>query len=156
MLGSLKFDTFEVQQGSAVAQADSDIAGTLLNMDLDEVKSVYVTERSDIYSRYLRAIPSIPNPVTVFVYTHHSFQVKQKGLRNTHFQAFNKATTFETDDYSVLPPMDDFRRTLFWEPEVKTDAEGKATVEFYNNSSCHEMYISCEGMTPEGKFMVNE
>lgn len=156
MLGSLKFDTFEVQQGSAVAQADSDIAGTLLNMDLDEVKSVYVTERSDIYSRYLRAIPSIPNPVTVFVYTHHSFQTKQKGLRNTHFQAFNKATTFETDDYSVLPPMDDFRRTLFWEPEVKTDAEGKATVEFYNNSSCHEMYISCEGMTPEGKFMVNE
>jgi len=115
-----------------------------------------VTEKSDIYSRYLRTIPSIPNPVTVFVYTHHSFQVKQKGLRNTHFHAFNKATTFETDDYSVLPPMDDFRRTLFWEPEVKTDAEGKATVEFYNNSSCHEMYISCEGMTPEGKFMVNE
>lgn len=156
MLGSLKFDVFEVMQGSAVAQADSDIAGTLLNMDLDEVKAVYVTERSDVYTRYLRALPSIPNPVTVFVYTHHSFQVKQKGLRNTHFQGFNKASTFETDDYSVLPPMDDFRRTLFWEPDVKTDTEGKATVEFFNNSSCHEMYVSCEGMTPDGKFMVNE
>jgi hypothetical protein len=156
MLGSIKFDKFEIMQGSMVAQDDPDIAGTLLNMDLDEVKSVYVTERSDVCSRYLNTIPSIPNPVVVFVYTHHSFQVKQKGLRNTHFQGFNKASTFETDDYSVLPPMDDFRRTLFWEPEVKTDAEGKATVEFFNNSSCHEMYISCEGMTPEGKFMVNE
>lgn len=156
MLGSLKFDRFEIQQGSIVAQTDSDIAGTLLNMGIDEVKSVYVTENANAYTRYLLTIPSIPSAVTVFVYTHHSFQVKQKGLRNTHFQGYNKATTFEMDDYSVLPPMEDYRRTLFWEPEVKTDAEGKATVEFFNNSSCHEMYISCEGMTADGKFMVNE
>ena len=38
----------------------------------------------------------------------------------------------------------------------KTDANGKATLEFWNNSSCHEMHISCEGMTAKGKFMVNE
>lgn len=156
MLGTIKFEIFDILQGSIVAQTDLDIAGTLLNMGLDEVKSVYVTENSTAYTRYLNTIPSIPNPVVVFVYTHHSFQVKQKGLRNTHFQGYNKATTFEMDDYSVLPPMEDYRRTLFWEPEVKTDAEGKATVEFFNNSSCHEMYISCEGMTADGKFMVNE
>lgn len=155
-LGSLKFDRFDIQQGSAVAQADDDPAGNLLRTEIDEVKSVYVTENANAYLRYLRTVPSIPNAVTVFVYTHHKFQVKQKGLRNTHFQGYNKPSTFVMEDYSALPPMEDYRRTLFWEPDVKTDAEGRATVEFFNNSSCHEMYISCEGMTPEGKFMVNE
>ena len=39
---------------------------------------------------------------------------------------------------------------------VKTDAQGKAKVEFFNNSTCQEMYISVEGMTEDGKVLVNE
>lgn len=161
LLGSLKFDTFDIQEKSAVAMAEAedpmgDLAGKTLNTFIDEVKAVYVTEDATAYQRYVRTIPTIPGAVTVFVYTHHTFPVKQKGLRNTHFQGYNKPSTFETEDYSTLPPIEDYRRTLFWVPEVKTDAEGKATVEFFNNSSCHEMYISCEGMSPEGKLMVNE
>lgn len=144
-----KFDTFEILQSS---MADLDIPYTI-----DEVKSVYVTENSNAYKRYLLTVPSIPNPVTLFVYTHNrDFRAPQKGLRTTHFQGYNKPSTFEMDDYSTLPPMEDYRRTLFWEPNVKTDANGKATLEFWNNSSCHEMHISCEGMTAKGKFMVNE
>ena len=147
-MGSTKFDKFEVLSPSLV---DLDMP-----LFIDEIKSVYVTENSTAYKRYLYTVPSIPNAVTVFVYTHKKMAYKQKGLRNTHFQGYNKPSTFEMEDYSVLPPMEDFRRTLFWEPNVKTDAQGNATVEFWNNSSCHEMHISCEGMTPEGKFMVNE
>ena len=52
--------------------------------------------------------------------------------------------------------MEDFRRTLFWNPDVKTDASGKAHVEFYNNSSAHEMLLSVEGMTGDGTFLTNE
>jgi hypothetical protein len=29
-------------------------------------------------------------------------------------------------------------------------------VEFFNNSTCEEMYISVEGMTPDGKILINE
>lgn len=155
-LGNIQFDKFDIIQGSAVAQSDDDPAGNLMRTEIDEVKSVYVTEKADAYKHYLWTVPSIPNPVTVFVYTHHSYQTKQKGLRNTYFQGYNKPSTFEMDDYSTLPPMEDYRRTLFWEPDVKTDAEGKATIEFYNNSSCHEMYISCEGLTPDGQFLINQ
>lgn len=124
---------------------------------LDEVKAVYVSEDPNAYKRYLLC-PDLmgKNPVTLFVYTHYSLPYKQKGLRNTHFQGYNKPSTFEMDDYSALPPMEDYRRTIFWEPNVKTDEQGRATVEFFNNSSCHEMYISCEGMTKQGKLMVNE
>ena len=70
--------------------------------------------------------------------------------------ASNEASTFKMEDYSVLPPMEDFRRTIYWNPNVITDAEGKAKVEFYNNSTCKEMYISVEGMSPEGQMLTNE
>ncbi len=79
-----------------------------------------------------------------------------KGLRRTYFQGFNKSSTFKMEDYSVLPPMADFRRTIYWNPNVRTDSEGKAKIEFYNNSTCEEMYISAEGMSDDGRVIVNE
>jgi uncharacterized protein YfaS (alpha-2-macroglobulin family) len=55
-----------------------------------------------------------------------------------------------------LPPTEDFRRTLFWDANVKTDQDGKAKVEFYNNSSAKEFFISAEGMTADGKLLISE
>lgn len=37
-----------------------------------------------------------------------------------------------------------------------TDKYGNATVEFYNNSSCTQMYISIAGMTRDGRFVSKE
>jgi hypothetical protein len=96
------------------------------------------------------------NPVIFYVYQHPLFGFKQKGLRRTHFDGFNVPTAFEMEDYSVMPPAEDFRRTLYWEPNLKTDNRGRATVEFFNNSSCTSMFISAEGMTEDGKFIINE
>ena len=50
------------------------------------------------------------------------------------------------------------RHTPYWfcQPDIMTDAQGKAKVEFFNNSTCEEMYISVEGMTQNGKVLVNE
>ena len=79
-----------------------------------------------------------------------------KGIRYTSYQGFEPVEVFQTEDYGQMPPMNDFRRTLYWQPDVRTDSEGKAKVEFYNNSSCREMFISVEGMTPDGKFLTNE
>lgn len=124
---------------------------------IDEIKSVYISERSDAYRTYLHC-PDLmgKNPVTIFVYTHHVFLNKEKGLRRSHFYGYDMPSTFEMEDYSLFPPMEDFRRTIFWAPDIKTDENGKASISFYNNSSCREMYISAEGMTPEGKFIVND
>lgn len=124
---------------------------------LDEVKAVYVSESPDAFKGSLFCPDlSAYSPVTVFLYTHVSFPLLSKGMRSTHFQGYNKPSTFEMEDYSALPPMEDFRRTLYWAPDIKTDAQGRATVEFWNNSTCKEMFISCEGMTPDGRFMVNQ
>ncbi|MBO7581824.1 MAG: hypothetical protein J6T38_09965 [Bacteroidaceae bacterium] len=114
---------------------------------------------SDIKSLYI--VPDSPketnNAVRVYFYTHIRYSTESnKGLRRTYFQGFNQASTFKTEDYSVIPPMADFRRTIWWQPDIKTDAQGKAKVEFFNNSTCEEMYISVEGMTEDGKVLVNE
>ena len=115
---------------------------------LDEVKSVYI-------------VPGDPrvmdNSTFIYVYLHTKFTTESnKGLRRTYFQGFNKASTFKTEDYNVIPSMADFRRTIWWQPDITTDAQGKAKVEFFNNSTCEEMYISVEGMTEDGKMLVNE
>ena len=124
---------------------------------LDEVKSVYVAEDQSTWRDYIKfANENIQMPVTVFVYTHHTFFGQVKGLRRTYFQGYNVPSTFEMNDYSVLPPMEDFRRTLFWAPDVTTDQNGKAVIEFYNNSSCHDIRISAEGITPDGRCVFNE
>ena len=127
---------------------------------LDEVKSIYIVFNEMISPTIENAWTFIDTPklnIIVYLYCHHLFSSESnKGLRRTYFQGFNQASTFKTEDYSVIPPMADFRRTIWWQPDITTDAEGKAKVEFFNNSTCEEMYISVEGMTPDGKVLVNE
>ena len=127
----------------------------LFPSQLDEVKSVYITEDSEVINEYIHSsMLEGQKPVTVFVYSRDITLGRFTGLRRTYFQGYNEPQTFQMEDYSALPPMEDFRRTIYWNPNVKTDSEGKATIEFYNNSSCTEMFISAEGMTNDGRFVV--
>ena len=125
---------------------------TELPIGLEDVKAVYISENAEALHQYFHCDEvDQQNPVVIYCYTHRRFQQKEKGVRYTHFQGFNTPSTFQMEDYSVVPPMEDFRRTLYWNPNVKLDRRGKATIEFYNNSSCTEMFISAEGMTTDGK-----
>lgn len=115
---------------------------------MEEIKSLYVVPYSP---------KEVHQAVRVYLYTHKRFTTEsQKGLRRTYFQGFNKPSAFQMEDYSVVPPMADYRRTIYWAPDVRTDASGKAKVEFYNNSTCREMYISAEGMSDDGRILCSE
>ncbi len=125
---------------------------------IDEICPIYITDNApEVAEAYIRSDLATFNPVIIHVYTHPDYSTeKKKGKRRTFFSGFNYQHRFEMYDYSVLPPMEDFRRTLYWNPDVKTDASGRATVRFYNNSSCREMYVSVEGMTAGGLLLSNE
>lgn len=125
---------------------------------LDEVKSVYIVENALTLDRYFVCSDvQGTNPVMIFVYTYPRYSTaSNKGLRKTHFQGYNIPTTFEAEDYTSYIVTDDFRRTLYWNPSVKTDANGHATIEFFNNSTAKQMYINAEGISPDGKYMVTE
>lgn len=119
--------------------------------NLDDFKSVYISENQEIWHRYLR-LPKLEgmSPVTVFLYAFHSKGKKKGYLRKTHYSGFSSVETFEMPDYSVLPKADDFRRTLYWNPNVQADKNGNASLEFYNNSTCQRFVISAEGVTNMG------
>lgn len=134
--------------------ANDNVANTNIELPLglEDVKSVYISESLEGLHQHIHCEElDRQNPIVIYCYTHRRFQQKEKGVRYTHYQGFNTPSTFQMEDYSVVPPMEDFRRTLYWNPSVKLDRRGKATVEFYNNSSCTEMFVSAEGLTTDGK-----
>ena len=124
---------------------------------MEDVKSVYISENPNAYKRYVNtSLLFSYRPVTVFVYIHRTNTKHVKGQRRTNYAAYDMPQTFDMPDYSVLPKESDFRRTLYWNPNVKTDKDGKAKIEFYNNSSCKQVVISAEGITADGRAMVLE
>jgi len=78
--------------------------------------------------------------------------------REYDFQGFNRPVEYYNPDYSKakLPEIKDYRRTLYWNPNVTTDNFGQAAIEFYNNSVCNIIDVSAEGITRYGQFLVNE
>jgi len=112
---------------------------------MNEIKSLYI-------------VPASPKEtlqcVRIYIYAHHRYSTESnKGLRKTYFQGFNKQSTFQMEDYSIVPPMADFRRTLYWNPNVTTDDKGNARIQFYNNSTCTGVYVNAEGVSNDGRIV---
>ncbi|MBP5691517.1 MAG: hypothetical protein J6W99_05230, partial [Bacteroidaceae bacterium] len=81
----------------------------------------------------------------------------RKELRNlsdraTLVQGFSEPVEFYGPAYPAGPVIGDvdYRRTLYWNPNVITDEEGNARVEFYNNSFSRRFSISGAGITASG------
>ena len=152
-------DNGDTMNQGAITSDKGASGDTFFPIWLDEIKSVYIAPydpdqdgRDVAYVMEARS-----NYVKIYLYLHHRFSTESnKGLRRTYFQGFNEVSTFQMEDYNVIPPMADFRRTIYWAPNIKADAEGRAKIEFFNNSTCEEMYISAEGMTPTGLFVVKD
>lgn len=122
---------------------------------MEDVRSVYISEDVQAWTNYAvsGALHGI-RPVTVHIYKHRKFPVYHKGVRLTWFRGYDKPKTFEMPDYSVMPPEEDFRRTLYWNPNLTTDENGKAMIVFYNNATCKQLRVSAEGISPEGNAII--
>ena len=76
---------------------------------------------------------------------------REKGIRQTSYLGYNEAETFLSNDYGVLPPEADYRRTLFWDPDVELNDKGIGDVDFYNSTTCRKFSVCVDGITTEGK-----
>lgn len=72
--------------------------------------------------------------------------------RVTTVDGFSRPYSFYSPEYpdGPIPGDVDYRRTLYWNPNVITDENGHAQVEFYNNSSSTRFNISGAGITASG------
>ena len=79
-----------------------------------------------------------------------------KGVRKTWLEGYSKVKEFYLPDYRILPREGDYRRTLYWNPELMPDKEGRATIQFYNNSRCRRPRISVNVLDADGRIGVFE
>ncbi len=66
---------------------------------------------------------------------------------------------FYNPDYSKhrLPEgQKDYRRTLYWNPDLQLDKNGEASVTFYNNSRQTSLSIEAEGQASDGTLLWNK
>ena len=81
------------------------------------------------------------------------------GRRTTTIDGFSKPVEFYAPQYpegGIYGDVD-ARRTLYWNPNVITDSQGNARVEFYNNSYSTRYTISGAGITASGiPYILNQ
>ena len=72
-----------------------------------------------------------------------------KGLRTTHIDGYSVVIDYYHPQYNreIIPGEVDYRRTLYWNPCVELDEEGKAKVMFYNNGTCKYPTVNLERFT---------
>ena len=81
-----------------------------------------------------------------------------KNTRQTTFDGYSPKLEFYAPEYPNGPIEGDadYRRTIYWNPDVTTDVKGKANLTFYNNSYSRSLSVSVEGMTNSGVFITHD
>lgn len=71
---------------------------------------------------------------------------------------FSAAEEFYQPDYSnkPLPEVKDYRRTLYWNPNLKLDGNGKAEFHFYGNGKQTHLTVTAEGMAGDGTLLTGK
>jgi hypothetical protein len=76
-----------------------------------------------------------------------------EGLSVVKKMGYAVAKQFYTPKYDVALPahkFPDFRPTIYWEPNIKTDSSGTAKISFYNSDSEGPIQIKVEGISNKG------
>ncbi len=76
----------------------------------------------------------------------------RKNQRFTTIDGYSRPYSFYSPEYpnGPIPGDVDYRRTLYWNPNVITNNEGKAQVEFYNSSITRHFNVEAAGITASG------
>lgn len=69
-----------------------------------------------------------------------------RGTRRTMIQGYTRPMDFYSPVYKDgIPDFDaDYRRTLYWNPDVRTDENGEAVIECYNGSGSNPVIVEVE------------
>lgn len=132
-------------------------------LNLEAIKSIYINEELSTMCQYAdpRMSPMDVDDLyscAVLIETHPEGQIPVrpgKGVRKTWLEGYsNEPQEFYQPDYSILPKEADYRRTLYWNPELRPDENGKAQVRFYNNGRCRRLTIEAETIAADGTMGV--
>ena len=128
-----------------------------LYKDLSNIDSVIIrcnySPRAENDTRYVHCSS------TSIVVQLHLGNRPVRGERWLSMDGYPHSADFYHPDYSThrpSPEQADYRRTLYWNPNLKLDAEGKAQVMFYNNARTTRLSIEAAGLSPDGTILWNK
>lgn len=129
------------------------------HLTLESIKSIYVSEDVMTMCRYAdpRFTPMNIDKLygcVVLIETKPEGEIPvkgAKGVRKTWLEGYSKVKEFYSPDYRVLPREEDYRRTLYWQPELMTDEQGRVTVRFFNNSRCRRPRVTVNVLDSDGR-----
>lgn len=129
------------------------------HLTLESIKSIYISEDLGTMCRYAdpRFTPMNIDKLygcVVLIETKPEGEIPAKGakgVRKTWLEGYSKVKEFYSPDYRVLPREEDYRRTLYWQPELMTDEQGRATVRFFNNSRCRYPRVTVNVLDSDGR-----
>lgn len=78
---------------------------------------------------------------------------KALGVENFGIAGYSPTKEFYAPKYDVPLPehvRPDFRSTIFWSPKIKTNANGKANITFFNTDATTKVNINLEGISSTG------
>lgn len=134
------------------------------NYRLEAIKSMCINEsfaaRRDYVSCSAMSSSQIAENIgcVVFLETYPDKEIQAeagKGVRKTVIEGYSTPKEFYQPDYAVLPKIDDYRRTLYWNPALEIGSDGKTKVNFYNNGKVTKLKINVEGITEDGTIINN-
>jgi len=123
---------------------------------LEDIESVSVIED---FNSILKIYPSIDpgktdvtKTVLMILHSKRNNQSEANGIRNTNYDGYAYTKEFYSPHYNTmqLPSEKDYRRTIYWNPDILTDKEGKASIWFFNNSTCKTLNVNAETVTSNG------
>jgi hypothetical protein len=126
---------------------------TVYDLDMSLVESIMIVQSSTKTLGYCTECDRGKEYTLIYIYTNpDKALVDGGGKRKTIFEGYSNVRQFYSPDYKAvgLPDEKDHRRTLYWNPNVKTDSHGVAKISIFNNINCKMIDILTEGVTKEG------
>lgn len=94
----------------------------------------------------------------IAIYTKHGFRYKRGEIRfkMLGYHTPKKFYSPKYDGKNNKSEEPDLRKTIYWNPKVKLDKNGKAKIEFYHSDIAGDFEVIIEGMSNNGKFGINK
>lgn len=119
------------------------------NKHLTIKRNVLEVEKILIQGEFI-TFPFYSDPFTaIYIYSLKNYAMREiPGVRYTMIDGFSKPKDFfDAKQYkNGIPDSYEHRRTLYWNPNVEPDEEGRAHIRFYNNLYCRIMDINVQGL----------
>lgn len=135
----------------------TDILMQLLETRIQDIAQIAIVENRSLCSRFIANKVNIGNldnkgdPIGIFLFYKNDQIVRKRLNDKPSYQTFlldgyAVPQTFKSVPFGSMPDAKVHHRTLYWNPDLKTDASGKVEVRLYMNRKDQKIIMTAEGL----------